>query len=268
MRILCCVLSLLSFSITTAQAKGQEDTVTIRVEYESHIRRYEEDSLQIAYQTLDIGDRTSKFYNRRYEKNLEIQDSMRDSNASGKEGIEERGKNNLPGISVSYAVYKNYPHKDELTLTDYIAVHYRYTEPMNGISWTLENGDSVVCGYRCGKASAVLRGRKWTVWYTLDIPVSDGPWKLHGLPGLILKADEQKGDFSFEAISITKPHGRIVFNERKYQKCTPKQLQEEKEKFEASKLDYLFKMANVQKPKDLKIKLADPKKPCLMEYYR
>lgn len=267
MRILCYILSALSFSNTTAQVKGQEDTITIRVEYESHIREFEEDTLQIAYQTLDIGSHTSKFYSKRYEKNAEIQDSLRDNNIHGEEVINKMRKNNIPGIAVPYTVYKNFPNKGELTMTDHIAVHYKYTEPMNGISWTLEEGDSLICGYNCDKAYATIRGRKWTVWYTLDIPVSDGPWKLHGLPGIILKADEKNGDFSFEAISITKTHGKIVFNERKYQKCTPKQLQEEKKKFEASKLDYLFKMANVPKPKGLKTKLAAPKKPCFMEHY-
>lgn len=48
------------------------------------------------------------------------------------------------------------------------------------------------------------------MWYTLDLPYNDGPWKLSGLPGLIMKADDTKGDYSFTAISITKGDGREI----------------------------------------------------------
>lgn len=77
---------------------------------------------------------------------------------------------------------------------------YRDTVPK--IEWKLSNEESTIIGYRCKLATTKFRGREYKVWYTLEIPVPLGPWKLGGLPGLILKADGDNGAFTFEATSI------------------------------------------------------------------
>ncbi len=64
------------------------------------------------------------------------------------------------------------------------------------------SGDTTIVGYKCKKAICNFRGRKWTAWYTLDIPISEGPWKLDGLPGMIFKAIDSLNQFSFECIGV------------------------------------------------------------------
>ena len=51
-------------------------------------------------------------------------------------------------------------------------------------------------------ATSDFRGRRWTAWFATDIPVSDGPWKLGGLPGLILEAYDQGDDYRYTAVRI------------------------------------------------------------------
>ena len=75
--------------------------------------------------------------------------------------------------------------------------------------WQLMEGDTLVCEYPCKKAQTKFRGRTWTVWYTLDLPYSDGPWKLCGLPGLILYAKDNEGKFIFECVGIEKGDNHI-----------------------------------------------------------
>lgn len=77
-----------------------------------------------------------------------------------------------------------------------------YVEPFDEIEWAIsEDSTSTVMGYECMLAESDYHGRHWRAWFTLDIPVSSGPWKLRGLPGLILKA-EADGGFSFMATGL------------------------------------------------------------------
>lgn len=55
---------------------------------------------------------------------------------------------------------------------------------------------------KCIKATADYHGRKWTAWFAPEIPVQDGPWKLGGLPGLIMEATTDDGKYSFVATGI------------------------------------------------------------------
>ena len=77
-----------------------------------------------------------------------------------------------------------------------------YTEPLSEMQWTIvEDSTATVLGYECVMAESDYHGRHWKAWFTPEIPMSFGPWKLHGLPGLILKA-EANGGFSFLATGL------------------------------------------------------------------
>lgn len=80
---------------------------------------------------------------------------------------------------------------------------YVVEEPIETIEWTLvEDSTKNVLGYDCVMATADYHGRSWAAWFTPEIPVSAGPWKLAGLPGLILEADADNGVYSFVATGI------------------------------------------------------------------
>lgn len=113
------------------------------------------------------------------------------------------------------AVWQNLPEGEMTVVQDVVPIIMGYTEPMGQIEWTLleENSDTI-CGYQCGKATANYGGRQWTAWYAPDIPVSTGPWKLQGLPGLILAAKDSEGLHSFSAISIRNGGTPIMLPEK------------------------------------------------------
>jgi len=69
--------------------------------------------------------------------------------------------------------------------------------------WTVVS-DSVktIENYSCVMAKGFVRGRNYTVWFTPDIPVSAGPWKLWGLPGLIVEAQSDDKAVNFYMTSL------------------------------------------------------------------
>lgn len=95
-----------------------------------------------------------------------------------------------------------------------------YSEPLAEMNW--EIGDSVrtILDYECVMAETDYHGRHWTVWFTPDIPIQDGPWKLCGLPGLILEARDSSGQHRYIAEGICADNRQIVpvYNPKKYDK--------------------------------------------------
>jgi GLPGLI family protein len=69
-------------------------------------------------------------------------------------------------------------------------------------TWELHDDTLNILGYICQKATCRFRGRDYTAWFSLDIPISNGPWKFGGLPGLILKTYDIDKLYVFECISI------------------------------------------------------------------
>jgi GLPGLI family protein len=79
---------------------------------------------------------------------------------------------------------------------------YNYVEEGVVPQWTVQSDTCTVLSYICQKATTRFRGRDWTVWFSTAIPLNAGPWKLHGLPGLILKASDSRNHYVFECIGI------------------------------------------------------------------
>lgn len=143
----------------------------------------------------------SSFYSTKQLRQLEINDSLKLCDVSLYDAIDVWKREKVLGHS-SFAVFKDYPSKGRITVTDELLGFYRYEEPMPVFNWNVTDCDTIILGHHARKAETAYRGRRWTVSYATDILVNDGPWKFCGLPGLILYAKDAKGDFSFEAKEI------------------------------------------------------------------
>ena len=86
---------------------------------------------------------------------------------------------------------------------------YLYEEVQPHINWNYTDDTLSICGYLCHRATCSFRGRNWVVWFSKDIPLIYGPWKLMGLPGLILKAEDTEREHIISAISIRKGGSEI-----------------------------------------------------------
>ena len=129
--------------------------------------------------------------------------------ATEKDGI----YGDFPHVRMSTYVYKNYP-TGQMTITDRISLQdYCYVDSLHTQIWTMGDSTREVLGYTCQQATADFRGRHWTAWFATDIPVSDGPWKLGGLPGLILEAYDEGKQHVFTAVGLEQVKDElIIFN--------------------------------------------------------
>lgn len=99
-------------------------------------------------------------------------------------------------------LYKNYSG-NQVVEEDYFDITpWLYKEDWVKPEWTITDETKEILGYECVKAVADYRGRKWTAWFTPEIPVQEGPWKLCGLPGLILEAYDANRDYVFECCGL------------------------------------------------------------------
>ncbi|MBD5337495.1 MAG: GLPGLI family protein [Bacteroides sp.] len=85
-----------------------------------------------------------------------------------------------------------------------------YEETSEEWTWEISDSTKNILGYECVKAKTDFHGRKWTVWFSPEIPLSNGPWKLGGLPGVILEASTDDDKYSFVAIGIQQTSKIII----------------------------------------------------------
>lgn len=128
-------------------------------------------------------------------------------------------------------VDKNFSTGKQTVYDYYGDGEYRYDEPLEEMQWTvMEDSTKIILGYECVKAQSDYHGRTWTAWFTPEVPLSDGPWKLHGLPGIILGADGGDG-FLIEAkeIGVTRQEVPQVYSIDDYGKGERRKLLANKE---------------------------------------
>lgn len=109
-------------------------------------------------------------------------------------------------------IYKNIP-EDKVTEHCYFDMErWQYSEDWIKPEWKIGDNIKTILGYECIEATTTYKGREWTAWFAPEIPVQDGPWKLCGLPGLILEAYDSHREYIFEADGLVQnPNSEVGF---------------------------------------------------------
>ena len=263
------IVILLCLMCCSSKAIEVLDTSYLHVNYEAKLKMNKEKKHINRNVVLEIGKDVSVCYDSKFRQFIALDDSLKMVRASVGEWIRTMENNGTFGRTVSFAVYKHLPAMNELTYTDEIFRYlYYYEQELPAIDWQMQNADSVVCGYSCSKAVGEWRGRRWTVWYSMDIPIDDGPWKLQGLPGLILHAEDAQGDFFFTCVGIEEKRSPIILWGDHMRKCTPEWFQREITEFWKDQSGYVSFRNGMPKP-DYSNTDFRPQSftPCLMENY-
>lgn len=181
-------------------------TSNIEVSYIAHRPNFRDGKTDLTNQYILLANSTeSKFYS----PVTEYIDSL-NSTPEGKAKIKEMSRaalssgklDDIPKPDGTMYVIKSFSdnklkHYDTSGLEK-----FTYEEPMTQWNWEIGDSTKVILGYECIIATTEYHGRKWTAWFAPEIPMPNGPWKLDGLPGLILEAEAEGGQYSFIATGI------------------------------------------------------------------
>ena len=190
---------------------------------------------------LEVGTNLSKFYS--YTKYVCDSVLAADhANKTSQEIINEHIKQ-YGGSKLNERTFKGYPSGKVTTLDEVAGIAYlRCEENEERPQWKILAKSDSVLSYLCSKAECQFKGRMWTAWFTAEIPVSDGPWKLCGLPGLILRAEDNEGHYSFTATGMEQCHTYrpILFDGKKHEPVNRKAYDQVHERFYADPVGFVM----------------------------
>ena len=101
-----------------------------------------------------------------------------------------------------YIVHKDLKDRKIVMYDKILRDNYKIDKGFSELKWDLLEEEKEVSGLACYKATINYGGRKFTAWYTVDIPINDGPYVFNGLPGLIVEISDNQGHYSFKLIGM------------------------------------------------------------------
>ncbi len=230
-----------------AMTAGAQQKVHIMVSYDVKALNWETDTVTGCRMTLLAGPEESKYFN-----DLSLWSDSMSSTPEGKKELQQiimaACMTQSPEGSISIDLRKGpvknvytyvFCNKNDnsLRLYDKFAGELcYYDEPMDDMQWEICDSTANIIGYECVAARTDYHGRAWTAWFAPELPLPYGPWKFHGLPGLILKAEAESG-FEFTATGIEKTDKTMtpMYSHDEYQKVDRKKALAEAEYYNNNK---------------------------------
>ena len=213
------------------------DDVQIIVQYQTKMMpdTLKPENITDESMVLKVGTKSSTYYSyTRFVTDSLFKEQLIKSGNS----VIRRERSSEMGI-VTYQIYKNYP-TGKVTTLDRIAMNRFRCEEENEVpAWQLLTDTMTILSYHCQKAICHFKGRDYEAWFTSEIPRSEGPWKLHGLPGLILKAADSQGHYSFECTGLINADEKLMFGAEGYEPISRKNLNKIYERYAIDPVGYI-----------------------------
>lgn len=143
---------------------------------------------------LDIAEKKSIYQDFTYLSQDSLISSKMD--AMQKSGVYTDLSTFIRKPDIPYKIIKEYPDFNQIHQEYFIEANFSYTiKPV--LKWKILPEKEKIGTYEAQKASLSFGGRNWTAWFTTQIPFQDGPYKFCGLPGLIVKIEDDRQEFSW-----------------------------------------------------------------------
>ncbi|WP_183574656.1 GLPGLI family protein [Mucilaginibacter sp. X5P1] len=105
-----------------------------------------------------------------------------------------------------------YPATQQFFIFDRVLMDkYLMEDEWPVINWKITDETKKISQLNCQKAIGAWRGRIYEAWFCAELPFHAGPWKLNGLPGLIVEAVDTRQQISFKFAGYrTLNDGKVV----------------------------------------------------------
>ena len=159
--------------------------------------------------TLRVGKINSKFNNARLEtpQPATKENKLNNPNISAKT-VTVAGAPVASVISkeINKEIIYQAPGENHIVKIDNLGFQaYKIEIPFPQINWKVEQDTISLGGFTCQKATGMFGGRVYIAWFAPELPFKYGPWKLCGLPGLILEAADTANEVVFKFKELIKP---------------------------------------------------------------
>lgn len=200
-------ITLIAATISSFAFAQNADKALARVRYTfSHMRdTTQRDNFQTENMLLVIGKNASVYTS--YDKinrDLEIKKSIEEQIKSQGGNLTSINVKRTSSKPVTQADYFYFVNENKFITKERIITNYLIEETAPKINWKISKDTASFSGVKCQKATANFKGRKWIAWFAPEMPFQSGPWKLNGLPGLIVEAHDEKNEVKFQFAGIDK----------------------------------------------------------------
>ncbi|MEZ0483810.1 GLPGLI family protein [Fibrella aquatica] len=103
------------------------------------------------------------------------------------------------------AFFRDFDKEQQTDVEEMLGKVYVIDDSLRIPAWKIGNQVREIAGHMCLNATTTdpIKNQAIVAWFAQDIPVSAGPERYYGLPGLILELDVNNGDVVIEATSVT-----------------------------------------------------------------
>lgn len=108
----------------------------------------------------------------------------------------------IPEPYYQYSILKSISSEELLFHQKVMKYDFVYFEDLNTQKWDIGPETEIIAGFQAQKATTTFAGRNYEAWFTPEIPISNGPYKFGGLPGLIIKIKDSQEHYSFELVEF------------------------------------------------------------------
>jgi len=195
--------------LSTITLYSQVDKLRATYELTYQIDSTDSSNLKTERMILDIDKSISSYESERKY----LKDSILKSN----------NPHSVYGLSKSKFKYKIYKDKNTNkinTLYDYTAYKFEIEEIIPKLKWSIHKETKKILDINCIKATTSFAGRYYIAWFANEIPISDGPYKFTGLPGLIMEIYDTKNHYKHIVIGINYQKKNVKFNNNGFTKIS------------------------------------------------